>query len=529
MDKGKENGIQEASKIGELVRRVRRRFFFNVAVAQGVVAASVAMAGVILILVLGSQLLDWRWPAVLAVVTFPLAYYRTARRVPSPYRVAQIVDERLELRDSLSTALYFSEPHGGREVSESMRQAQLAESERIGAQVDPKFAVPLAAPRALYVFAALFLAAGALFTLRYVVESRMDLKKPLARILFDAWGGAFEQRAALKKKQGAKKPWEIPTGASVEDRNPEAQGKLDEAPPSVLDTVEDHDMSGEGMKDAAGGKSKGKADGSEAEGERAGDEAEQSETAQGSSASKDADQSGAKEGDASAGKQANSSGENASLASKIKDAMQNLLASMRPQNGGQNPQPQPGQNGGQKSQQEKGDQKGSPGQAQKKGSESSDSQDGQSSDDAESGKSAEGKSSGKSSDQQASHNPGSGIGRQDGAKDARLAEQLAAMGKISEIIGKRSANVTGEVTIEVNSSKQQLRTQYSDSAATHKEAGGEINRDEVPAAFQQYVQQYFEQVRKQAAPAKGAGKGAAPAPSDSPPVAAPAGPAPPTQ
>jgi hypothetical protein len=494
------------------VRRIRRRFFFNVAVAQGVVAASVAMAGAILILVLGSQLLDWRWPAFLAVVTFPLAFYRTARRIPSPYRVAQIVDERLALRDSLSTAIYFSQPADGREVSESMRQAQLAESERIGAQVDPRAAVPLAAPRSLYVFAALFLAAGALFTLRYVVESRMDLKKPLARILFDAWGGAFEQRAELKKKQGGKKPWEIPTGASVEDRDPQAQNKLDEAPPSVLDTVEDHDMTGEGMKDAAGGKSKGKADGSEAEGERAGDEAEQSESAQGSTASKDADQSGAKQGDASAGKQSNSAGENASLASKIKDAMQNLLASMRPQNGGSNPQPQPGQNGGQqKSQQEKGDQKGSLGQAQKKGSEqSSDSQDGQSSDDAESGKSAEGKSNGKSSDQQASHNPGSGIGRQDGAKDARLAEQLAAMGKISEIIGKRSANVTGEVTIEVNSSKQQLHTQYSDSAATHKEAGGEINRDEVPAAFQQYVQQYFEQVRKQAAPAKPGTKGATP-------------------
>ena len=514
------------------MRRIRRRFFFNVAVAQGVVAASVAMAGAILVLVLGSQLLDWRWPAFLAVITFPLAFYRTARRVPSPYRVAQIVDERLALHDSLSTAIYFSEPAGDREVSESMREAQLAESERIGAQVNPKSAVPLVAPRALYVFAALFLAAGALFTLRYVVESRLDLKKPLARILFDAWGGPFEQRAELKKKKGGKKPWEIPTGASVEDRDPQAQNKLDEAPPSVLDTVEDHDMSAEGIKDAAGGKSKGKADGSEAEGEQAGDQAEQSESTQGSSASKDADQSGAKQGDSSAGKQSNSSGENASLASKIKDAMQNLLASMKPQNGGQNPQPQPGQNGGQKSQQEKGDQKGSPGQAQKKGSEqSSDSQDGQSSDDAESGKSAEGKSSGKSSDQQASHNPGSGIGRQDGAKDARLAEQLAAMGKISEIIGKRSANVTGEVTIEVNSSKQQLRTQYSDSAATHKEAGGEINRDEVPAAFQQYVQQYFEQVRKQAAPAKGGGKGAAPssAQPELPPAAAPSGSAPPTQ
>ena len=41
--------------------------------------------------------------------------------------------------------------------------------------------------------------------------------------------------------------------------------------------------------------------------------------------------------------------------------------------------------------------------------------------------------------------------------------------------------------------------------AAHGEAGGEINRDEVPAAFQEYVQQYFEQVRK---PAKAAGKSA---------------------
>jgi hypothetical protein len=159
------------------------------------------MAGVILILVVGSQLLDWRWPALLALVTFPLAFYRTARRVPSPYRVAQIVDERLDLRDSLSTALYFTEP-GGREFSEPMRQAQLAEGERIGRKVDPKTAVPLAAPRVLLVFGALFLAAAALFTLRYLVESRMDLKKPLARVLFDAWGSAFEPSGGGQEKAG---------------------------------------------------------------------------------------------------------------------------------------------------------------------------------------------------------------------------------------------------------------------------------------------------------------------------------------
>ena len=70
------------------------------------------------------------------------------------------------------------------------------------------------------------------------------------------------------------------------------------------------------------------------------------------------------------------------------------------------------------------------------------------------------------------------------------------MGKLSEIIGKRAANISGEVKVEVSPGKQQLKTQYSQQNATHVEAGGEINRDEVPLAYQQYVQQYFAQVRK---------------------------------
>jgi hypothetical protein len=497
--------IQQDTKIRELVEQARLRFFFNVAVAQGVLAASVAMAGAILILVFGNQFLDWRWLALIAAVTFPIAYFRTARRVPSPYRVAQIVDDRLNLRDSLSTALHFSRPAAGRVVSEPMREAQLAESERISRQVDPKAAVPLAVPRVLYAFGALFLAALTLFAIRYGFERKMDLKRPLARILLDALGAGLDQRAALNKpKKTGRNPWDQPTPASLstDDHDPEAQGKLDQAPPDVLDTVEVPDVNNEGAKEA-GGKNKGKAGDAQAEGERAGDDAEESESAQGSASNKDSDQAGSKQGDASAGKQApNANAENSSLASKLKDAMSNLLSSMRPQNNGASQQQPPGQSQ-QKSQQAKGDQKGAMGQGQKKGGEqSSDSQDGQSSEDADSGKSAEGKSSGKSSDEQASHNPGSGIGKQDGAKDAKLAEQLAAMGKISEIIGKRSANVTGEVTIEVNSSKQQLKTPYADSRASHGESGGEINRDEVPVAFQQYVQQYFEQVRKQAAPAK---------------------------
>ena len=113
---------------------------------------------------------------------------------------------------------------------------------------------------------------------------------------------------------------------------------------------------------------------------------------------------------------------------------------------------------------------------------------------------AQGKSGDKSASQQ-SPDSKSGIGKEDGDKSAREAEQLAAMGKLSEIIGKRSQNMAGEIMIEVQSNRdQQLKTAYTGRQGQHAEAGGEISRDEVPLIYQQYVQQYFEQVRKMGNP-----------------------------
>jgi hypothetical protein len=80
------------------------------------------------------------------------------------------------------------------------------------------------------------------------------------------------------------------------------------------------------------------------------------------------------------------------------------------------------------------------------------------------------------------------------------------MGKISEILGKRSANITGEATVEVQSTSQQLHTQYVQRGAQHTQGGTEISRDEIPVALQSYVEQYFEQVRKQAPAASPAPK-----------------------
>jgi hypothetical protein len=102
----------------------------------------------------------------------------------------------------------------------------------------------------------------------------------------------------------------------------------------------------------------------------------------------------------------------------------------------------------------------------------------------------------KASDKSVAQDAKNGIGAQDGEKAIKEAAQLQAMGKITEILGKRSAQITGEVMVEVGSSKQQLKTPLASSDAKHTEAGGELHRDEVPLLYQPFVQQYFEEIRK---------------------------------
>ena len=105
--------------------------------------------------------------------------------------------------------------------------------------------------------------------------------------------------------------------------------------------------------------------------------------------------------------------------------------------------------------------------------------------------------SSRASNREGSNQSKSGIGSQNGIKALKEAEELQAMGKLAEIIGKRSQDVTGEMMVEVSSGRQQLRTAYSDRVGHHSDTGGEINRDEVPLMFQQYVRQYMERVHRQ--------------------------------
>ncbi len=504
------NPVQVVTKF---VAAARRRFLYNEAFSQIIFAASLAAGGIIALLLVGTQILDWRWLLPLTAGGLGAGLWRAARRMPSPYRVAQLVDHRAGLHDAVSTALAFFE--GERRADASVRKAQLESAVRSLAGVPVELAMPYATPRYIYTAGVLVAAAIGLFALRYGFARRLDLQRPITSVLFDPYGVNETKRASAKNRLPKAPNLKEVIGVPLDMAEQGDPAKLDAAPDNALDTIDVPDVNSD-VENAVDGKTKpgARTKGAEkAEENQPGESGEDGEPGSGSEGGAN-EQNGEKSGkqaDKGGKTPGSNSNENNSLLSKLRDAMNNMMSRMK-QPGNENAEKSAkGQGSDSKSEKANNGQKGSQGQGkQAGGQQSAEAQDGQEGESAENAKNSDGKSGGKSSDSDSVNAPGSGVGKQDGSKDVKLAEQAAAMGKISEIIGKRSQNVSGEVTVEVQSSKQQLKTPYAPGqAAPHSDAGGEISRDEVPVALQPFVQQYFEQVRKQESAAPPAASGAA--------------------
>ncbi|HVX66623.1 MAG TPA: hypothetical protein VHA11_08480 [Bryobacteraceae bacterium] len=481
----------------------------NLLLKQSVRAASVVMGGFIVLLVFGTQVLDWRWITALAVLGIAAGFRTLPREVPSRYAIAQNIDRRLDLADALSTAHYFATHE--RRVPEDIRRAQAEQAERLAARVDVVLAVPFTVPKSIYAMAILGLVASSLFALRYGMTRTLDLRAPLAALVFDAFHFSSEPQVAEKKKREVRhaddrmKPVGLPLDQDSE-RVPGAQGSLPGLSSEAPDAAADNQQSGkdgsrergsataEAMNRRSPASDRGEGSG---EGQRAAAGSERENSGQSSS-------DGETSGRSSANQQADASrNESNSLLDKFRDAMSNLMSRLKPQ-------PRSGESQSASAQSQKSESNQARRERGQNGSQRS-------------GRQAEGSPNGEpdgdqqgEGDQKAQNGPGkeggrdaeeasrqgqTGIGKSDGSKDIRAAEQLAAMGKISELIGKRSENQTGEMMVEVASGKQDLRTPYSQQASRHGDSGGEIHRDEIPLAYQRYVQHYFEQVRKAAPPA----------------------------
>ena len=467
----------------DLIRRARRRLLHNQLFVQSANALSAAAVVLILLLLAGTGSLGWYWAAALAAAALA-ALWRARRRVPSPYRAAQLVDARLDLSDALSTAVHFATAGAGTEFEQRQRE----QAECLAATVDVHRAIPYVLPRSAQLLAALALIACGICVLRYGILGRLDFRPSLARLVAQrmdpgaalASDGKRQTPAARPEDPDPSAPQGQPgTGDPAQASNPDSQS------PSAAAAADSKQASeyGDAQKAQNAGAENGET------GEKAGDQADAS----------GADRPNTQPPKARDAQRDANPNENSSLLSKAKDALQNLLsrARSRRQNpegatpSGANRQAVPPPNQGQPNQSRQG-----------QSGQSGDEADSQAQQAAAEGQPGQAKPAGNNNGQQAGKQPGSGAGSNEGDKSLRQAEQLAAMGKISRIIGKRSATVTGEAVMEVESTAQQLRTPYAQGAVHHTQGGAEINRDEIPVALEGYVEQYFEQLRKQAAAKK---------------------------
>ena len=467
----------------ELIRRARRRWRRNLILVQAARVACVAAGGLVLLLVVGAEVLDWRWLAVLLAASLVFGFRRAAQHILSAYQVAQAADRNLELHDTLSTAYYFLRPEAGRLGSAEMRAAQLAVAEALCQEVDLQRAVPLRAPRALYLAALLAVVAGGLFTLRYGIARRLELSRSFPKIALDTLRPPVRHQAAHGKRVDRRlhEYWQY-LGVALDQPVASADEPLAAA---LAGDSERQAYSPEGVKPLEMSVGSENQEGAEAPGDRLALGTGQEQAPQSGAAPR----SDAHPGDSD------------SLLEKFRDAFANLLNRLKIQPKGGDSQ-QVASSAMTQSEAAQGrqarTQRGMPGSSRElsEGQPGAHAQEMQTSEGGQKSPNAPGRR-GKEAESEASREGRSGIGREEGSKELREAEQLAAMGKISELIGRRSQTLTGEVMVEVTSGKQQLRTAYSEQQAAHAEAGGDVHRDEIPLLYQSYVERYYEQLRRQ--------------------------------
>jgi hypothetical protein len=457
-------------------------------VDRAVLSAAVGAGAAILILLFGSDLLSWIWAVVAFVVCLGVAFYLGSKKLPSTYVVAQWIDARLKLADTLSTAAFFADPDQFKnsetafEADPSIRDAQQKRAEEVVSTVDLKQALPMERPKAMYPAMGLIAAVIVLLVLRFAVLGTLDPKTSLVKSAVDSIMGRTPQELAANRTPGD------PASPSA-GNNPDSPEKADFA-----------DAEKKEEEDKAGSKD-GKEEQSQSEKE--GKSQDQNGQGDGNATPQMDKQNGGDQNQGNNSQNADAK-QDPSLLDKLKDALSDMMNNSKPQ---QN-------NNGQNQKGKKGD---SQSQASKQNSPNAQNQNGDQSDDSEGqnqqAQTADGQSEGDSSENSKSQDPQRGIGSGEGDKAAKQAAALKAMGKISELLGKRAENITGAVMVEVGSTKQQLKTAITSKQATHVEAGSEIHRDEIPLAYEQFVQQYFDQIRKGspgAAPAAKAPTAAAP-------------------
>lgn len=479
----------DRNRIDAILRIARRRRALILALEQLPIGIAMVLAGAILVLLVGTQILAWYWLAFLACIGFGLVLLRVRSRPIPPYRLAQILDQRLKLSDSLSTAWFLLSQARG---NDPIARFQIDRAEQIAGSVRPAAAFPFVGRRRWAMSATLAAVALSLFTVRYLVTNSLSLKPALVPMHFSPVLEALEKPFVAEEAK--------PSGPQPSAPSQPAQGQQERDKNSSNNAQPKPGRASEPAGDVTAESTKPASDVTkDVESAQAG--ASATRNAQSSPERGKEDRDKTSQDAAHTTEQASMQPSAAGLLGKMKDALSSLMAKLRPNasstqstpNAERSPQTQKSADQAAAGKEQRGNQQN----ARSNPSSEQQSTAGQAQGDtSEKSQASQGRNSSSSSEQKNSGKQ-SGVGRQDGDKQIKEAEQLRAMGKLAEIIGKRSANLTGEMSVETNSGSQQLKTEYSERLGHHSDLGGEIDRDEIPLIYQQYVRDYMQEVRKQ--------------------------------
>ena len=196
--------LDDRSPVTELLKEARRRCFTHLVLEQSAIALAIGTGGAILLLLTGTEILNWYWVALLMVASLGTGLYRLRATIPSTYKLAQRIDRRLNLADALSTATYFASPdaHGDPAIREKQRQ----EADAVARTIDASAAVPIRRPKYAYHALALAAIAFGLFAVRYAVTGRLDLQPNLVKMAFDTF---FPSKPQVAQRQEESRSAEI--------------------------------------------------------------------------------------------------------------------------------------------------------------------------------------------------------------------------------------------------------------------------------------------------------------------------------
>ena len=490
--------LEDRERLTGAVERARARVRLNQALQEAAWAGALVLLGPVLLLVTGRQWFAWPLLILFVLAGIGWAAWRLYRRRPTPYQVSQTLDVRLAAQDQISTAVYFLD--AGSTAACEQRHA----AARLAATAGIEDAFPVAAPRSLYALAAVFVVASTLCAIRFFLEKPFRLDQPLPRVIQQALNPnqppARQPQAPHDQLQSKTQPHAIPLDNPETLIEAERQPGQDPSQPSVAASDSEAGRQPDPSRppeEAATGDPFG----DPAAGDRDDMPIQSYEDmlerdAKNGLAKPDGKQ-GTNQESSSSSNQAAADAESNSLLAKLREAMNNMLSKLQQKpsgNGKQQTQSGAPSNSGEQ-QEGKGEGQQGAGQPQPGGQQSSEGE-GAESDQPSAGQGAAAKNGAKASEGGQKGSSGDGAGSQEGDKAIQDALQQEALGKLTELYGRRAQNVTGEVTVEAQSGKQTLRTPLSAKQGEHRDSGGQVSRDEIPLAYQAYIKEYFSKIRQ---------------------------------